>query len=199
MAQPAQDDFVVVFDTETTGLAPPVANICQLGSLMGFEGDEIFAFDELCNPGHPIPPDATRIHGITDAMVSDKISATQAISSWWDDILLASDGAGLDRVYFVAHNAPFDIRFISEHLIFPKGVRVIDTLKLARRLWPRMRSHKLENVYTELGFAPPPGSAHNALTDCYMCWSVLDAAKHELGQGVQGIFTFLEGSNANKM
>lgn len=56
----------VVLDTETTGLQ--VAEICQI-AIVGVDGDVLM--DTLVKPVGRIPPDATRIHGITNADVSD--------------------------------------------------------------------------------------------------------------------------------
>ncbi len=56
----------VVLDTETTGLH--MAEICQI-AIVGVDGDVLM--DTLVKPVDRIPPDATRIHGITNAQVAD--------------------------------------------------------------------------------------------------------------------------------
>lgn len=56
---------IIAFDTETTGVKPETDRIVELtlvdanGTTSGFR----------VNPGVPIPPEATRVHGITDADV----------------------------------------------------------------------------------------------------------------------------------
>lgn len=60
-----QDNFLVL-DTETTGLYD--GEICQIALL---KSDGQVLLDTLVKPTRPIPPDATRIHGITDADVID--------------------------------------------------------------------------------------------------------------------------------
>ncbi len=55
----------VVLDTETTGLDPVRARIVQVGAVhltRGVPGD---TYVQPINPGVPIPPETTRIHGFT--------------------------------------------------------------------------------------------------------------------------------------
>ena len=62
---------VVVLDTETTGLDVEKDRIIAIGAVP-LQGPRIFyrlALDRLINPGMPIPRPATRVHGITNAMV----------------------------------------------------------------------------------------------------------------------------------
>ena len=61
----------VAIDTETTGLDTASARIVQVGALQVVHGHVRNHFDTLVNPGIAIPATATRIHGITDAMVLD--------------------------------------------------------------------------------------------------------------------------------
>lgn len=186
----AQQDsnFVVVFDTETTGLKPAVNNIVQLASVMGFEGGRVeFEFDVLVNPGHPIPPNLTEIHGINDAMVADAPSPREVVQEWWADIHAAADGA---PITLVAHNPKFDLGFLSKSLNFPMSMQVVDTVDMARRLWPSMPNHKLGTVHEQLGIPQRAGSAHNALVDCYMCWDILNAGLAQLGMSITELFTW---------
>jgi DNA polymerase-3 subunit epsilon len=59
------EDFVI-FDTETTGVERP-AEVVQLGLL---DCNRDVLLDTYLKPSCPIPPAATAIHGITDAMVA---------------------------------------------------------------------------------------------------------------------------------
>ena len=59
---------VVSLDLETTGLRARTDRIVQIGAIQS--QDELARFAALVHPGVPIPPAATRIHGITDDMVS---------------------------------------------------------------------------------------------------------------------------------
>ena len=102
----------VVLDTETTGMSRDGDQIIEL-ALVRFEyaveSGEIFrvadAYSGLEDPGRPIPPESTAIHGITDAMV-----AGQKI----DDARVAA--VARDASLIVAHNATFDRPFVEERL-----------------------------------------------------------------------------------
>lgn len=57
----------VIWDTETTGLEED-ARLVSIG-IIDLKGNTLV--DTLINPLIPIPPEATEIHGVTDAMVKD--------------------------------------------------------------------------------------------------------------------------------
>jgi DNA polymerase III epsilon subunit-like protein len=73
LGRPLRGCPVAVIDVETTGIDPREARIvevavvvCTLG-----ESDPIVALSTRVRPGIPIPPDATKVHGIGDADVAD--------------------------------------------------------------------------------------------------------------------------------
>ena len=102
----------VVVDTETTGTNPDQDAIIELGMIL-FEFDPltgeafniIGSFDELEDPGFPIPPESTAVHGITDEMVSGKKIDNQNVKQFLEDVSLV-----------VAHNAKFDRVFLEKRL-----------------------------------------------------------------------------------
>ena len=55
-------------DLETTGLKPAQDRICQIGLVN--PSDTTYTLDLLVDPGIPIPPASTAIHGIDDSMVA---------------------------------------------------------------------------------------------------------------------------------
>jgi len=102
----------VVVDTETTGTDPAVDKVIEL-AVVAFEychatgtvGRVLGSYDGLEDPGLPIPPSSTAIHGITDAMVAGKKIDDAAVAQ-----LL--DGVGI----VIAHNAAFDRKFLEPRL-----------------------------------------------------------------------------------
>lgn len=102
----------VIVDTETTGTRRAADQIIELG-MVRFDYDAgsgavlrvTSVYSALEDPGRPIPPESTAIHGITDAMV-----AGQHI----DDARVAEVLAGVSVV--VAHNASFDRSFLEPRL-----------------------------------------------------------------------------------
>ena len=125
----------IIFDTETTGMDPYEGHrILEIGAV------ELVnhlptgkTYHIYLNPERDIPPEASAVHGITSDMVKDKPVFASEYMSFLDFI-------GEDS-FLVAHNAPFDMKFINHHLnevghsgIAPK--RVIDSLAIARKKFP---------------------------------------------------------------
>jgi DNA polymerase-3 subunit epsilon len=102
----------IVLDTETTGTDTETDRVVELG-LVAFEfvpstGEIVRVtgvYDSLEDPGVPIPPEATEIHGITDEMVA---------GCRIDDAAVARFVAGVQ--WIVAHNAAFDRPVIERRL-----------------------------------------------------------------------------------
>lgn len=86
----------VVWDTETTGLEDD-AKIVSIGAV---DQDGQVLLDTLINPGVPIPPRATAIHGVTDAMVENAPTFAEAYP------LIRR---ALHRRRWVIYNAGYDV------------------------------------------------------------------------------------------
>ena len=94
-----QKENWLIFDTETTGIDR--AEICQI-CLIDLDGQVLL--DTLLKPTRPIPPGATAIHGITDAMVANEKSFTDIYPALVD---IFANKQGL------AYNAQFDVRILN--------------------------------------------------------------------------------------
>lgn len=154
-------DFIA-FDLETTGIQPRTDAVVEIGAVR-FSGTEpVKTFSTLINPGRPIPPEASAVNGITDDMVADKPTVEKVLeelSEFCGDFPL------------VAHNAPFDFKFllaaVEKHKArAPKGV-VLDSCQLARVVFPGMFNYKLGTLVNHFGF--PSGTFHRAEEDSVYC------------------------------
>lgn len=134
----------VVFDIETTGLSPTNDRITEIGAVKIRDGIVIDEFNQLINPGLPIPDKIVNLTGITDEMVSDKPKIEEVLPEF-DNFIKGS--------VLVAHNATFDIGFIRENYIkIGKTIDnpVLDTLELTRALFPHLKRHKLDIIAKHL-------------------------------------------------
>lgn len=73
-------------DTETTGTDPQKDRIITFASLLVTPENTTDAFEIMVNPGIPIPPETTTVHGITDEMVADKKPFAHYARSILDDL-----------------------------------------------------------------------------------------------------------------
>ncbi|MEN8255551.1 MAG: 3'-5' exonuclease [Verrucomicrobiota bacterium] len=152
----------VAFDLETTGIKPKEGMIVEVGAVLFDGGRAVKGYGTLVDPGMPIPPDASAVNGITDDMVRGKPRIADVLADFAD---FCGD------LPLVAHNAPFDFKFLLEDINLhraaaPKGV-VLDTLPLARRIFPGLPNYKLGTLVRHFGF--PSGTFHRAEEDSAYC------------------------------
>lgn len=157
---------VLVLDTETTGLDAAKDRIIELALLRfawnpatGLPQGSVQVFDELEDPGFPIPEVAQKITGITDAQVAGKRL---------DEARIAELVQGVDLV--IAHNAGFDRPFMERRL--PTFAALPWACSWAEMDWEAQGrgSAKLENLALALGLFY---DAHRAETDCHALLRVL--------------------------
>lgn len=135
------DATYIVFDVETTGLSAVYDTVIELAAVKMKEGEIIDKFESFANPHHPLSATTIELTGITDDMVQDAPDASEVLKKF-------SDWIGNDIL--VAHNASFDMGFLNAGLQragFEKVQNgVIDTLELARFLYPHMKNHRLNTL-----------------------------------------------------
>lgn len=164
----------VVLDTETTGRDPEKDRVIELGMVF-FEFDPATAvvyriinvYDELQDPGMPIPPEATAVNGITDEMVSGKAIDGQLVT----DLVTYVD-------LVIAHNAAFDRAFCEKEWPVFKGKAWACSFKQVDWAAEKMTTAKLEWVAYKRGFHY---DAHRAEMDCRALLHVLQAPLGETG------------------
>lgn len=155
-------DFVA-FDTETTGLSPSSESLVEIAAVRFdlLTGAKEY-FQTLVNPGKSIPWEVTRIHGINDEMVFDAPPIEKVLPLFFRFIQGAIP---------VAHNAPFDIGFVSHHStrngIELPDVPILDSCMFSRRVFTEQPSHKLESLVKAFGIAE--STFHRALADAKSC------------------------------
>lgn len=150
------------FDTETTGLDPRTCRVVELGGVRFDARGVTSRFNALINPGTPMPIEASRVNGITDAMLAGKPDMREVLP----DFLAFACGTVL-----VAHNAPFDVSFVNEELSRmgkgPLDHRVVDTRILAREAFPGLPKYALQDLASRLGIEAK--DAHRAEDDARVC------------------------------
>lgn len=160
--KPAGETAYVFIDVETTGLNPSNDAIVQLSAVRYFGEKAADGINTYINPGKPIPASATRIHGITNAMVRGA-PAIQDVREPFMDLIR-------DAV-LVGYNVIFDLNFLNKAFDDALAdVRYIDVLRGARDQLD-LPDYKLETVASHLGVTPM-GKFHNALNDCYATASI---------------------------
>jgi DNA polymerase-3 subunit alpha (Gram-positive type) len=167
----------IVFDLETTGLSAATESITEIGAVRLVEGQPKERFATFVNPGRTIPPEITRLTGITDDMVKDAPCEEEAL----DAFLHFCGGEG---AILVAHNAEFDIGFLraaarranrSFHYTW------VDTLVMARSMYRELKSHKLAKVAEHLEI--PPFQGHRAADDAAALAAIFAKMLRQLGEG----------------
>jgi DNA polymerase-3 subunit epsilon len=152
----------IAFDLETTGTVPGVDQIVEIGAVRFIDGQPEAVFATLVDPLRAIPPGASKVNGITDDMVKGKPTI---------DTLLASFAEFCGDDMMIAHNAPFDAQFliadIKKHETpAPKGI-ILDTLPIARKVFPGLPNYKLGTLVQHLKI--PTTDFHRAEEDASYC------------------------------
>lgn len=159
---------IAVLDTETTGLDARRDRIIELAMVLvdvdvstGQAVKVVEVFDELEDPGMPIPEPAGRVTGITDEMVAGKRLDDEQVKGLLNGVHLV-----------IAHNARFDRGFVEAR--FPFFAEVPWACSVSEVDWQAegRGSAKLEFLASELGFFY---DAHRAEMDCHALLAVLMA------------------------
>lgn len=165
-------DFVVI-DVETA--CSRVSSICQIG-IVGFRGGrEVFEYETLIDPCDDFSPFNTRIHGISPDRVAGKPTFAQ--------------------VHPLVHGHLAE-RITVAHSYFDKGAlaaacRVhdrqvietqwLDSVRVAKKAWPQLPSHRLNVLSRFLGIRH---KHHDALSDARAAGMVIVRAIEHTGVGL---------------
>lgn len=156
------------FDVETTGLYPDRGDrICEIAMVRTYNGIVERTWDTLLDPERTVPPDASRVSGITSDMVWGK--------PMFADVIEEIERFAADSV-LVAHNASFDLSFLYVQCQeagreMPRNA-VLDTLILARRCY-KLSDYSLGGLAKALRIQKE--TFHRALGDSMMTSRIFQA------------------------
>jgi len=151
------DTTYCVLDLETTGFSATTEKITEIGIMKYKNGEVIDKFSCFVNPEKHIPARVTEVTNITDDMVKD----AETIDKVFPKML-----EFLGDSVIVAHNAGFDVGFLKQNakvLGYKFDYTYIDTLSLAKDLFPDYKKYKLGKIAENLGIKVEV--AHRALDD----------------------------------
>lgn len=134
------DGTFICFDIETTGLSAARDKITEIGAVKVENGVITDTFSTFANPEMPIPQKITQLTGITDDMVKNAPSQSEAVGAFLE---FAGDNV------LVAHNAPFDTSFIAkacEDMGREYNYTSIDTVAISRAILTDIKNCKLDTV-----------------------------------------------------
>ena len=158
-----ETDRQLIMDTETTGLDPLKGDrIIEVGivEMIGrkFTGEKLHVY---INPQRGMDEVVIRIHGISEAFLTDKPTFDQVAQALYDFM----DGAEV-----IAHNATFDMNFLNMEFAkvgmhdFAQRVRVTDSLVMAKQQYPGQKN-TLDALVRRLDVGKQDRTFHGALLD----------------------------------
>ena len=180
---------VLGFDLETTGFDPRSDRIVQY-AFVGSDFDGLHVgLQSVVDPGVRIPPEATSVHGISDADVSGK-------GGFSDHLGVFSDLIGGSVI--VGHNVlAFDWRFVEMEYArvgreVPEPLGILDTLVLSRRVG-LPRPHKLGSLCERFGIALE--RAHTADADAgaalLLLWKIMQGLAKKSDRSLEGLLNLM--------
>lgn len=153
---------VIVFDTETTGLNTTEDDIIQIAAIEIINGNLGKEFEVYIKTDRDLS-ESEKVHNISKEFISThgkspEIALNEFIS------FIGSDST------LIAHNLQFDINILESNLNRHLSKRIkdisehhIDTLELAKLIYPNLTSYKLEYLIKHLSISGI--NSHNALDD----------------------------------
>lgn len=173
---------LAVFDLETTGVDPNSDRIVTafFGVLDG-DGELTVSREWIVDPGVPIPPGASNVHGWTaERLAADPrtrhdldVVAVEIVHAIW----AACNPARPDWMPVAGHNLAYDLTMLRAHLhepdaqmvpFGPSGVRVLDSYVLDKHFDPRVPGsgqRKLTPTAARYGIELTDAQAHDAAFD----------------------------------
>ncbi len=175
-------DYCVI-DIETTGLDSKYDEIIEISALKVRDNKIIDTYTNLVKPKQRIFVNnnddetdfcieggekvkyidnfITELTGITNKMLENALDISEVLSSFNEFI---------NNDILIGHNVNFDINFLydnnMEYLQKPLTNNFIDTLRIARRILPELKHHRLDDLIEY--FNKQKRNEHRALNDCIL-------------------------------
>ena len=160
----------IAFDTETTGFSCYKDRIIEIGAVLFENGKPVKSFGTLINAGKPVPLSASRVNNITNDMLIDAPSEKVVYTKFVEFLEDAING---DTI-LCAHNASFDMRFLSatfERLSIGSSIRFVDTLSLCKKCVSSVDNYKQPTMANYFGIEQK--DAHRAESDALVCGKIM--------------------------
>lgn len=152
----------IVIDLETTGCSPLYDEIIEFAGIKISNGAVSKTFSTLVKPVHTIDDFITQITGITNEMVADAPTIGNALPMIREFI---------GEHILIGHNINFDINFLYDACVEYDELALsndyVDTLRIARKLYPELHHHRLQDLIDL--FELKPDARHRAVADCIVC------------------------------
>ena len=163
---------MVALDTETTGLEPSLGHRVTEVALVEIIDRQVTGrtFQTYLNPERELDEAAARITGLSYGFLKDKPKFSEVIDDFWAFLFPLGAESSPE---LIIHNAPFDLKFLNAELthcghkvtVLQKHASVIDTLVLAKRLFPGHRGYSLDALCQRHGVDNQHREKHGALLD----------------------------------
>ncbi len=175
----------VLFDIETTGLDSQYDEIIEIGAVKVKNAIVVDEFHSLVKPKHRIDEFITDLTGITNEMVADAPYIKDVLPSFIEFI-------GKDIL--IGHNVNFDINFIYDNLLCHKFSQLInnyvDTLRLARRILPELKHHRLKDLADY--YKVDTDGNHRSMKDVEITKCIYDKLKNDVEEKYGTITDFID-------
>lgn len=163
-------------DTETTGTNPKRDRVIEIGVIKVEKGEIVDKLDTVVQPHSLVPPEIYSLTGIK----ADAIARAPDFEELKSELKCI-----LEDAIFVAHNARFDYAFL-KHEFGRHGedfqAKVLCTIKLTRRLFPKLSHYSLEHLINYFGLKPK--YRHRAYADAQMLWELYKISLENHGEEI---------------
>ena len=173
-------DTYIALDLETTGLNPSRDRILEIGAVRVIDGQIEESYETLVNPGRKLDKRIEELTGITDEMAAGGMDTRTAVTG-----LVEFCG----ELPLLGHNILFDYSFLKQNtmnLSLPFEKEGIDTLKIARVLFPKMEHRSLQSLCCYYQIRQE--KAHRAVSDALSAMELYRRMREQFAEAPEELF-----------